>query len=67
MGPAREACAVKTAEDGKNSSDNYKGFPYTGSSLHINSWYRIQGQKLANIKCMFYGQAQRTQTSLRRL
>ena len=27
---AREACTVKTAEDGKSGSDNYEGFPYTG-------------------------------------
>ena len=53
---AREACAVKTAEDGKNSSDNYERFPYTGSSLHINSQYCIRGQKFANIKCVFCGQ-----------
>ena len=46
----REACAVK------NGSDIYEGFPYTGSSLHINSRYRIQGQILANIKCVFCGQ-----------
>ena len=52
----RKACAVKTAEDGKNGSDNYEGFPYTGSSLHINSQYRIRGQKFANIKCEFCGQ-----------
>ena len=53
---AREACAVKTAEDGKNGSDNYERFLYTGLSLHISSWYRIQGQKFANIKCVFCGQ-----------
>ena len=49
---AREACAVKTAEDGKNVSDNYERFLCTGLSLHINSRYRIQGQKFANIKCV---------------
>ena len=53
---AREACTVKTAEDSKSGSDNYEGFSYTGSSLHINSQYRIQGQKFANIKCLFCGQ-----------
>ena len=52
---AREACAVKTAEDCKNGSKNYE-FPYTGSSLHINSQYRIWGPKFANIKCVFCAQ-----------
>ena len=31
----------KIAEDGKNGSDNYEGFPDTGSSMHINSRDRI--------------------------
>ena len=52
---AREACTVKTAEDGKNGLDNCEGLPYTGSSLHINSQYRNRGQKFANIKCVFCG------------
>ena len=43
---AHEACRSKTAEDGKNGSNNYEGFPYIGSSLHINSQYRNRGQKL---------------------
>ena len=43
---AREACTVKTAENGKNGLDNYERFSYTGSTLHINSQYRIRGQKL---------------------
>ena len=47
---ALETYTVKTAEDGKNGSDSYEGFPYRGSSLHINSQYRIRGQKFANIK-----------------
>ena len=48
---ALEACPVKIPEDGKNGSDNYERFPYTRSSLHINSEYRTRGQKFANIKC----------------
>ena len=51
---AREACILKTAENGKNGSDNYEGFPYTGSFLHINSQYHNQGQKFTNIKCVFF-------------
>ena len=47
---APEACTVKTAEDGKNGSDNYEEFSYTGSSLHITSQYSNRGQKFANIK-----------------
>ena len=46
----------KIVEDGKNGSDNYEGFPYTGSSMHINSRDRICGQRFANIKCVFCGQ-----------
>ena len=48
---ALEACLVKTPEDGKNGSDNYERFPYTRSSLHINSQYHTLCQKFTNIKC----------------
>ena len=37
---ARKACAVKTDENGKNGSDNYEGFPSTGSSLYKYFQYR---------------------------
>ena len=57
---AREACTVKTAEYGKNGSGNYEGFPYTWSSLHINSQYHIRGQKFANTKCVFCDQGHRS-------
>ena len=53
---ALKECTVKTAEDSKSGSDIYEGFPYTGSSLHINSLYRFQGQKFSNIKYLFCGQ-----------
>ena len=43
---AREAFPLNTVEDGKNGSNSYEEFPYTGSSFRINC-YRCQ--KLANI------------------
>ena len=43
---AREAFPLNAVEDGKNGSNSYEEFPYTGSSFHINC-YRCQ--KLANI------------------
>ena len=43
---AREAFPLNAVEDGKNGSNSYEEFPYTGSSFHVN---RYRCQKLANI------------------
>ena len=50
-----EACTLRTAENDKSGLDNCGGFPYTGSSLHINSQHCNQGQKFAKIKYVFRG------------
>ena len=52
---ACEACTLKTAEDSKNGSDNFEGFPYKESSLHTDSQYRNRDRKFANIKCVLCG------------